>query len=93
MSFLITQVKITTASTAVQLPNNTYANGFTIKASIANSSTGVFIGSSSVNTTDDGTGNGFKLNPGDQATITITNSNLLYAISQTAGDFIYIEGN
>lgn len=66
-------------------------NGVTIKASDKNSGD-VFVGGAGVTTTDDGTGNSFKLSPGESIGAAVTNLSALYTIG-TAGDFIYYMGN
>lgn len=85
------QLKIATSSTAVALPNKILKNGIVLKASSSNTSN-LFVGASGVTTTDDGTGNGYKLEPGEAISFAILNSNTIY-VNGTAGNILYYSGN
>lgn len=85
------QAKVAVTNTAVQLATNTLTRGVAIKANPTNTAA-ITIGASSVTATADGTGNGFILKPGDAATFTVSNSNVLW-INGTANDYISFEGN
>lgn len=85
------QLKIATSSTAVALPNKILKNGIVLKASSSNTSN-LFVGASGVTTTDDGTGNGYKLEPGEAISFAILNSNTIY-VNGTAGSILYYSGN
>lgn len=87
----IGQLKIATSSTAVQLPNKALKNGIVLKASSSNISN-LFVGASGVTTTDDGTGSGYKLEPGEAISFAILNSNTIY-VNGTAGSILYYSGN
>lgn len=84
------QYKVTAA--AVQMAANALVNGITIKAKTGNNAAGVFIGGAGVTTTNDGTGNGFVLYPGDTLSLAISNTNVLFVIG-TANDVLYFMGN
>lgn len=80
-SFITNQQSI--GLTVVQLPSNALKNSINIKAS--NSNTGnIYLGNSSGVTTSDG----FELCPGESITLPITNSNLVYLISDTASQLV-----
>lgn len=86
------QAKIAVTSTAVQLPHNSSFKSYTIKAKSGNNASGVFIGDSNVTTTDDGTGNGYKLLGGESVQVSPDDSGTLW-FNGTAGDIIYFIGN
>lgn len=89
---VVGQSKVAVANTAVQLPSNTLVNGVVVKASASNTGT-IFVGGSGVTTTDDGTGNGYKLAAGEAISFAVTNSNAVYINSSTVGSFVYFSGN
>lgn len=76
---------------AVALPYQILANGFVLTAKSTNAGS-VWVGDSGVNTTDDGTGTGYKLVPGQSISFGITNPNGVYIIG-TASDVVYMAGN
>jgi hypothetical protein len=86
------QIKIAVTNTAVQLPSNTLVNGIVIKAKSTNAVAGAFIGGADVTTTDDGTGNGYKIVPGEAMSFAVPNSNAIY-VNGTIGDIFYYGGN
>lgn len=85
------QGKIATTGTAVQMPNKVLKNGIVIKSSPDNLSP-LFIGTSDVTTVNDGTGNGYKLDPGEAISFAIKNTNTIY-VNGTAGSVYYYSGN
>lgn len=89
---VVGQAKVAVAGTAVQLPSNALVNGLVIKASASNAAP-IWVGASGVTNTDDGTGNGYKLTPGEAISFAVTNSNAIYINSTSAGAFVYFSGN
>lgn len=85
------QVKIATSGTAVQLPSRSLENGVVIKARSQNAGNG-FVGASGVTTTDDGTGNGYRIEPGEAVSYACPNTNGVW-VNGTAGDIFYFTGN
>jgi hypothetical protein len=75
------QTTVTTAGTHIQLPSNACAT-VTIKAKKANTGL-IYVGGSSVTS-----GNGLILEAGEQITLNITNTNLLYIDSSVSGEGI-----
>lgn len=82
--------QVVTAS-AVALTTQALVNGVTIRAKTTNTG-GVFVGGSGVTTTDDGTGNGFKLLPGESISYSISTTAGIYIIG-TLNDIVYVTGN
>lgn len=78
-------------ATATALTTQALINGVIIKAKSTNTGK-VFIGAAGVNATDDGTGTGFALNPGDAVSIPISTTAGLFVIG-TLNDIIYVMGN
>lgn len=89
---VVGQIKIAVTNTAVQLPSNVLVNGIVIKAKSTNNAAGAFIGGAGVTTTDDGTGTGYKIVPGEAMSFAVPNSNTIY-INGTANDVFYFGGN
>ncbi|SHE68584.1 hypothetical protein SAMN02745157_0710 [Kaistia soli DSM 19436] len=87
----LTYGQILMTGSPVQLPSRALINGLVIRARETNSGNG-FVGGSSVTTTDDGTGNGFRLSPGDAWSGTPSNANQVYVIG-AAGDVFYFTGS
>ena len=85
------QKKIATTGTAVQLGSGALVNGVIITANINNAAP-ISIGPVGVNNTQDGTGNGYILNPGTSIAYSATNLSPIY-INGTAGDFVSYSGN
>lgn len=85
------QKAIATTNTAVALGSGALANGVVVKASAENAGP-IFVGGSGVATTDDGTGDGYRLDAGDAMSFAVTNLSAVY-INGTAGDFVYFGGN
>jgi hypothetical protein len=79
------------SATAAALGSAALANGVVIKARATNAGP-VWIGAAGVTTTDDGTGAGYKLLPGEAASFAVSNTNAIYIVG-TAGDVVYYEGN
>jgi hypothetical protein len=82
--------QVVTAS-AVSLTARALKNGLTIKAKHTNAGS-VFVGGHTVTTTNDGTGNGFTLLPGESLSIGVTNANAVHIIG-TLNDVVYVMGN
>lgn len=90
-SFISGQGKIATTGTAVQLSSHALTQGVAVTASAANAAP-IVIGGSTVTNVVDGTGAGVILAPGASASISISNTNILY-INGTAGDIVSFIGN
>lgn len=85
------QYKITAAAVAISTTKPTL-NGVTVKARAENVGS-VWLGASAaVTTTDDGTGVGFRLEPGATCSIPCSDVDQIFAIG-TANDVLYYEGN
>lgn len=84
------QYKVT-ASAAAIASSTALVNGVVIKAKATNTGS-VWIGSSGVTNTDDGTGAGYKLLPGEAISFAVSDVHALFAIG-TANDVIYFAGN
>ncbi len=82
--------QVVTAS-AVALTSTALYNGLTIKAKTTNTGK-VFVGSSGVTATDDGTGNGFALLPGEAISLPVSTSDGVYIIG-TLNDIVYVIGS
>lgn len=78
-------------ATAAALATQALSNGVTIRAKSTNAGK-VFVGGSGVTTTDDGTGNGFALNPGDAVSIPVSTTAGVFVIG-TLNDIIYVIGS
>lgn len=82
--------QVVTASAAA-LATQALANGVTIKAK--NTNTGkVFVGASGVTATDDGSGNGFALNPGEAISLPVSTTAGVFVIG-TLNDIVYVIGS
>ena len=86
------QKVIAVTNTAVALPNVVLVNGITITAHSTNTGN-LFVGASGVLTTDDGTGNGYRLMPGASVAYACANANTVYINGANVGDFVYYAGN
>jgi hypothetical protein len=82
--------QVVTAS-AVALTAQALTNGITIQAKSTNTGK-VFVGGASVNTTDDGTGNGFAIPAGAAVSLPVSNASAVYIIG-TLNDVVYVTGN
>jgi hypothetical protein len=82
--------QVVTAS-AVALATQALVNGVTIRAKTTNVG-GVFVGATGVTATDDGTGNGFKLMPGEAISYSISTTAGIFIIG-TLNDIVYVTGN
>ena len=82
--------QVVTAS-AVALATQALTNGVSIKAKSSNAGA-VFVGAAGVTATDDGTGNGFSLRPGEAVNLPITSTAGIFVIG-TLNDVIYVIGN
>lgn len=89
-STIYSDQQVVTAS-AVALTTQAGVNGFNIKAKSTNSGP-VFIGSAGVTTTDDGTGNGYKLLAGESISYSVSTTAGIFIIG-TASDVVYVTGN
>lgn len=79
------------AASASSLGAAALVNGVVVKARSGNAGA-VWVGGPSVTTTDDGTGAGYRLLPGEAASFATSNTNAIYVVG-TAGDVVYFEGN
>jgi len=85
------QKKVSVSGTAVALGSGALHNGVVITAKTTNAGN-IFVGLSGVLTTDDGTGNGYRLLPGQSISFAVADLSAIY-INGTAGDSIYFAGN
>jgi hypothetical protein len=85
------QKVIAATGTAVSIGSNALVNGVVIKAAATNSSI-IFVGGPNVNTTNDGTGNGYPLEAGEAISYAVSALGLVY-INGVLGDFICFAGN
>lgn len=85
------QAKITTTGTRVQLTAGLLTSGVIIKAKSTNTAN-IHVGGSTVNNTEDGTGNGAIIEPGEAVSFAVANVNALY-IQGNAGDIISYAGS
>lgn len=90
-AILAGQIAIAVTNTAVNLPSNTLTQGVIVKAKTSNSATG-FVGTSSVNTADTGSGNGYALMGGEAGSWACSNTNLIW-VNGTAGSIFYWTGS
>jgi hypothetical protein len=82
--------QVVTAS-AVALTTTGLTNGLTIKAKSTNVGS-VFVGPSGVTATDNGTGNGFALLPGEAISLPVSTSAGVFIIG-TLNDIVYVIGS
>jgi len=88
---IYTDQQAVTAS-AVALTAQALVNGIVITAKSTNTGN-VFIGfDNTVTTTDDGSGKGYRLLPGQSISFGVTNASAIFIIG-TASDVIYVAGN
>jgi hypothetical protein len=87
----ITAGQKTVTASAASLGAAVLVNGVVVKAKSSNAGA-VWVGGPSVTATDDGTGAGYRLMPGEAASFAVSNINAIYVIG-TAGDVVYFEGN
>ena len=82
-----------TTGSQVQIHSGSQAivNQVTVKSNLSNV-TNVSVGLTGVNATQDGTGNGYILNPGDSVDLPVSNLNLVY-INGAAGAIVSYMGN
>ncbi len=90
-SLFVGQIKIAATGTVVQLPNQRLINGVVVKAKSTNVANG-FIGGPGVTTTDDGSGSGYRITPGEAWEIAVNIASSIY-VNGTAGDVYYFTGN
>lgn len=80
---------------AVALPTSSLLNGVVITASVNNAGN-IIVGPTGTTATNDGTGNGYALAPGQSCSIACNNANQIVIIGATgfaATDFVYVIGN
>ena len=82
--------QVVTASAAA-LATRALLNGVVIKAKTTNVGK-VFVGATGVTATDDGSGNGFALNPGDAVSIPASTTAGIFIIG-TLNDVVYVIGS
>lgn len=82
--------QVVTAS-AVALATQALQNGVTIKAKTTNVGR-VFVGAAGVTATDDGSGNGFAILPGEAISIPVTTTAGVFVIG-TLNDIVYVIGS
>ena len=82
--------QVVTASAAA-LTTRALLNGVTIKAKSTNVGR-VFVGAAGVTVTDDGTGNGFAILPGEAVSIPLTSTAGVFIIG-TLNDIVYVIGS
>ena len=79
-------------ATATPLTAQALVNGIVLTASPLNSIS-VLVGGSGVTATNDGTGNGYALAPGQSISFGVTNTSAVYVIASTTGAFVSVAGN
>lgn len=79
------------SATATALTAQVLANGVIVKAKTTNAGS-VFVGGAGVTTTNDGTGSGYALAPGEALNIPVTNASAVFIVG-TAADIVYVIGN
>lgn len=82
--------QVVTAS-AVALATQALTNGVTIKAKSSNAGR-VFVGAAGVTATDDGSGNGFALLPGEAINLPVSTTAGIFIIG-TLNDIVYVIGS
>lgn len=82
--------QVVTAS-AVALTTQALSNGVLIRAKSTNAGP-VFVGGAGVTTTNDGTGNGFALGPGESVSVPVSTTAGIFVIG-TANDIVYVIGS
>lgn len=85
------QVKISSTGTAVQLTAGGLSNGIILQAKSTNSAN-LLLGTSGVTRTEDGTGNGFILEPGNSITFAADNASDIY-VNGVTGDILSYAGS
>ena|ERR1035437_8921170 len=80
--------QIVMTGSAIQLPSGLANNGVILQAKSSNAGN-LLIGGASVTITEDGTGNGFILEPGFQITFAADNSNEIYVIGAVSDVLSY----
>lgn len=88
---LVGQTKIAITGTAVQLASNALENGVIVTAKSTNTDP-ISVGTSAVNNTVDGTGNGYILEAGASTSFAVANTDDLY-INGTATDIVSFAGS
>lgn len=83
--------KAMTGSAVAIAGSQALVNGVIVKAKL-NNAAAVWVGGATVAVTDDGTGNGYKLTPGEATGIAVDNLSKVYVIG-TAADVVYYQGN
>lgn len=78
-------------ATAAALATQALSNGVTIKAKSTNAGS-VFVGGSGVTATNDGSGNGFALLPGEAISLPVSTTAGVFIIG-TANDIVYVMGS
>jgi len=85
------QKKIAVTGTALALGAGVLFNGVVITAKASNTAS-LFIGGAGVTVTDDGSGNGYRLEPGQSISFAVADLGNLF-VNGTAGDSVYYAGN
>ena len=92
--FIAGQGGVPTAGTAVQVypAGAVLSNGIIVTASSGNTGT-LTVGGSSVNNTVNGSGNGYRLGPGQSVAFAVSNANSVWVNSTVSGDTFDFVGN
>ena len=90
-TFYTGQIIIAVTGTEVCLPSHSILNGLVVKARSANAANG-FVGPTGVTRTDDGTGNGYRILPGEAWAGAVSDSSAV-CVNGTANDIFYYSGN
>lgn len=85
------QVKIVSSGTAIQLGAGGLSNGIILQAKSTNTAN-LLLGGSSVTRGEDGSGNGFILEPGNSITFAAENANDIY-VNGASGDILSYAGS
>lgn len=83
--------QIATSASPVPLSNHPLKNGVVVKAKPTNVSN-IFVGGAGVSVTDDGSGTGYPLAPGEAISLACANTNQIYVVS-TGSAVLYFAGN
>jgi hypothetical protein len=90
-SLVVGQGKIAVTNVAQPLPSAVLKNGIVITARDENASS-IWVGGNTVTLTDDGTGTGYRLTPGQSISFASSNANAIFVIG-ASGQIFYYAGN
>lgn len=92
LGYVVTgQKAVAVTGTAVNLPDNKLSNGVILTAKSTNSGN-ILVGMSNVSVTEDGSGNGYILEPGNSVSYGVTNTNTIW-VNGSASDVVSWSGS